>query len=176
MSIPQWYAGQVITADRLNARNLNIIMQSGNQIATTTSLQASEITASFEPGAVYAYWCYISYTAHFDNDFQWQWAGTNVTLASFTQALAPGNNTGHNASRPSIFRRPGNTIVRIAGGTSNLPATSVNQTAYDAGTLFTGSGDPTITLMFAKYSNETEDQPTTLNGGNQTRFLYQRIA
>lgn len=171
-----WYAGQVITADRLNARNTHVVVQNADQAATTTTFIASEITITLEPGATYSYQCFISYTADRDNDFKWNWGGNDVTLASFTQAMDIGTNSGQNASRPVIFRRPGNTTTRIAGGTSDLPSVEVFQSAYDSGTIFTGSGIPTLTLQFGKNSNVETGLNTTLRGGNQTRLVYQRIA
>lgn len=176
MSIPLWYAGQVITADRLNARNAYVVVQNADQASTNTSFQQSEIVVTFEPGAVYQYQCLIAYTADHDNDFKWNWGGNDVNLSSFTQAMGTGSNTGHNADRPVIFRRPGNTTTRIAGGTSDLPSTDVFQSAYDWGTLTTGSGTPTLVLQFGKLSNTQSGLDTILRGGNQTRFVYQRIA
>lgn len=175
MSIPAWYAGQVITADRLNARNTMIVQQNADQDATDTNFVASEITVTLEPGAVYQYWTYISYTADQDNNFVWEWGGNDTTLTSFTQAMDLGTNSGQNASRPVIFRRPANTTDRIAGGTSDMPSFEVFQSAYDQGTIITGSGTPTLTLYFRKESNTVTDQPTILRGGNQTRLLYQRV-
>lgn len=179
MSIPQWYAGNVITADRLNARNTYVVVQNADQAATDTSFISSEIVVTFEPGAVYQYQCLISFTADRNNNFKWNWSGNDVTLASFTQAMDTGTNSGQNASRPVIFRRPGNATTRIAGGTSALdasPPVEVFQSAYDWGTLTTGSGTPTLVLQFGKLSDTLSDHDTILRGGNQTRFVYQRIA
>lgn len=181
MSIPQWYAGQVITADRLNARNLMLVEQADDQEASSTSLETSQITVSLEPGAVYAYWLYLSFVAHRTNDLRWQWDTPGTTIASFTQATARGGNTGHNATREVLFRRPAATTNKIAGGTSQLDPddgsiVTVVQSAYDSGTLFTSAGNPSLTLLFSKESNDVPDAPTTLRGGNQTRLLYQRIA
>lgn len=180
MSFPQWFAGQVITAERLNARNVHEVLQSQDQEASTTNYVMSEIQVEFEPDATYMYWCYISYTADYRNGLRWAWSGSGTTLGSFTQAMAhdASGATGQNASREVIFRRPANTTDRQAGGTSLLSGASpvsVVQTAYDQGTLITSGGTPTLNLMFGRWASGV-GQNTILRGGNQTRFLYQRIA
>src|SRR5690554_6051050 len=101
-----------------------LVEQSANQDSMDLTFQTSEISVSLESNAVYAYWCYISYTAHYTNNFRWRWNTPNATIASFTQALDTGTNTGQNASRASIFRRPAAGTNRVAGGTSDMVAGS----------------------------------------------------
>lgn len=170
MPFPQWYAGQTITAERLNARNMRVIEQEADQeiVNNDSSWELSEIELELEPNALYAYWMYISYSAG-SGGFAWSWQATSVTLASFTLAYNRDTASGINDGGPVIMRRPANTTARVAGGSG---ATNFNS-AYDRGTIMTAGGSPTLALRFRQDSSSS--QVTTLRGGNQTRFLYQRI-
>lgn len=54
MSIPQWYAGQVITADRMNARNVRYVSQNSDMAMVNQGTPlATEIVIPVEAGAVY---------------------------------------------------------------------------------------------------------------------------
>lgn len=170
MPFPQWYAGQVITAERLNARNMRVAEQLNDQEVTNndSSWVLSEIELELEPDALYAYWAFVSYSAG-NGGFAWSWSATGVTLASFTIAYNRDTASGINNGGPVILRRPANTTPRVAGGAG---ATSFNS-AYDQGTMTTSGGAPRIALQFRQDSSS--GQVTTLRGGNQTRLLFQRI-
>jgi len=176
MPFPQWYAGQVITAERLNARNMQMVTQEADhkiEDDNDSSWELTEVTAELEPDAIYAYWCYISYSAGVDG-FVWSWDATGVSLASFTTAYNRNVSSDINTGGSVIMRRPANTTPRVAGGASSTDYNS----AYDRGTMETSGGSPVLTLRVRKdnVDPEVDREVTLLRGGNQTRFLYQRIA
>jgi hypothetical protein len=173
MSIPKWFAGQIATADRMNARNMELIAQEGDLTLTTTTATASEIVFLPEPNAVYSYWLYISYSADTDTDMFWEWgseASTGVLMASFTQAYATDAGTGVNTGSLIVMRRPGNTTNRVAGGSDVANFHS----AYDSGT-FSTNGAPTQQTLYVARNSAGSGGTTILRGGNQTRMIYQRI-
>ena len=175
MSIPQWYAGQVITADAANARNPRLIVQQNDQtVNNSTTLVNSEITFTPEPNAVFAYELFISYSAVDGGDFKWAWNAPGALLASFTAGYAA---TAGTASADTgsliIFRRPGNTTARIAGGTDTTSPPGRFHSAYDRGTFSTDGTNSSVTMQFAQNTAHASD--TILRGGNQTRLLYWRI-
>lgn len=169
---PAWFAGEIITADGLNGRNMRLVAQESDLDLTTTSFVASQITWVPEPNAVYAYWMYISYSADPTADLVWEWEaeGTcGVLMASFTQAYAQSALAGANTGAEIIMRRPANTTNRVAGGTDVANFHS----AYDQGTFSTNAA-PTAQTLYV--SQAVASGETILRGGNQTRLVYQRIA
>ena len=174
MSIPQWYAGQVMTADAANARHARLVIQQNDQtITSSTTLIDSEISFIPEPNATYLYWLYISYSATVNSDLRWAWAAAGATLASFTAAYAASAASGVNTGSDIVMRRPGNTTARAAGG-SDATSPPVNfHSAYDVGTFATDGTLSAVTLQFAQ--NTSHADQTILRGGNQTRMIYQRI-
>jgi hypothetical protein len=175
VSIPQWFAGQILLADDLNARHPKLVQQENDQIVTaSTTFINSEITFTPEPNALYWYELLISYSAVAAADLKWAWAATGATLASFTAAYAAAApTTSVNAGADVILRRPGNTTARIAGG-SDAASPPVNfHSAYDRGTFATDGTLSAVTLQFAQ--NTSDAGQTILRGGNQTRMLYYRI-
>lgn len=171
MPFPQWYAGQVITAERLNARNMRVVEQLNDQEVTNngSSWELSEIELELEPNAVYFYWLGLSYSAG-NGGIAWSWSSTGVTLASFTASYNRDVNSGSiNAGAGVLMRRPANTTPRVAGGSGSSNFNS----AADRGTITTSGGSPTLALQFRQDS--ADSSPTILRGGNQTRLVYQRI-
>lgn len=169
---PAWFAGEIITADGLNGRNMRLVAQESDLDLTSTTLVASQITWVPEPNAVYAYWMYISYSADVTADMVWEWEaeGTcGVLMASFTQAYILGAAAGANTGASIIMRRPGNTTDRVAGGTDVANFHS----AYDQGTFSTNAA-PTAQTLYVRQNAASGS--TILRGGNQTRLIYQRIA
>lgn len=175
MSIPQWYAGQVMTADALNARHDRLIIQQNDQVVTnSTTLVDTEISFTPEPNAVFAYELFISYSAIADGDLKWSWDAPGAPLASFTMGYAASASTaGSDTGSLIIFRRPGNTTARIAGGTDASSPPGRFHSAYDRGTFATDGTNSSITLQFAQATANAGQ--TILRGGNQTRLLYRRI-
>lgn len=176
MSIPQWFAGQVMTADAMNARHPKLVAQQNDQTVTSsTTLINSEITFIPEPNAVYQYWLYVSYSATVNSDLRWAWAATGATLASFTIGYAATAGSGVSTGSDVVMRRPGNTTARVAGGTDTAGTTPpVNfHSAYDLGTFVTDGTLSSVTLQFAQ--NTSHADQTILRGGNQTRMIYARI-
>ena len=174
MSIPQWFAGQVLTADAMNARNVKMVAQQNDQVVTSsTTLIDSEITFIPEPNAVYQYWLYISYSATTNSDLRWSWNAAGATLASFTQAYAATAGSGVNTGSDIIMRRPGNTTARAAGGTDTTSPPVNFHSAYDSGTFVTDGTLSAVTMQFCQNTSHTDQ--TILRGGNQTRMLYPRI-
>ncbi|MGW3936433.1 hypothetical protein [Streptomyces phaeochromogenes] len=176
MSIPQWYAGQVMLADAMNARNPRLVQQENDQIVTaSTTFVNSEIVFTPEPDALYWYELLISYSAIAAADLKWSWNAPGAAFASFTAAYAAAApTTSINAGADVILRRPANTTVRIAGG-SDATSPPVNfHSAYDRGTFET---DGTITAVAMQFAQNVSDAgQTIMRGGNQTRMLYYRIA
>lgn len=169
---PAWFAGEIITADGLNGRNMRLVTQESDLTLTTTSAVASQITFTPEPNAFYAYWTYISYSADVTADLIWDWeseATCGVLMASFTQAYILGAAAGANTGAAIIMRRPGNTTDRVAGGTDVANFHS----AYDSGT-FSTTATPTAQTLYVRQNAASGS--TILRGGNQTRMIYQRIA
>lgn len=174
MSIPQWFAGQVMTADGMNARHPKLVVQQNDQTVTSsTTLIDSEITFTPEPNAVYQYWLYISYSATTNSDLRWAWAASGATLASFTLGYATTAASGVNTGSDVVMRRPGNTTARVAGGTDTTSPPVNFHSAYDVGTFITDGTLASVTLQFAQ--NTSHADQTILRGGNQTRMIYTRI-
>ncbi len=174
MASPRLYAGQVITADSWNAMIPRMITQENDQTVTnSTAFVNSEITFVPEPNAEYKYELYISYSAWTTGDFKWSWDAPGALIASFSQAYYSSAGIGFNTGSQVIFRRPGNTTDRHAGGASDA-SSDVFLSAYDVGTFATDSSNSPITMRFTQLTASAN--PTILRGGNQTRLLYQRIA
>lgn len=173
-SFPAWFAGEIITADGLNGRNMTLVTQESDLSLTSATEPgvASQIVFLPEPNAFYAYWLYISYSADTTADFGWEWEaeGTcGVLMASFTQSYIQAAAAGANTGAAIIMRRPGNTTNRVAGGTDVVNFHS----AYDSGT-FSTTAAPTQQTLYVRQLAASGS--TILRGGNQTRLLYQRIA
>lgn len=175
MSIPQWFAGQIMTADAANARNPKLVQQENDQVVTSsTTFVNSEITFTPEPNATYWYELLISYSAVAAADFKWTWSAAGATLCSFTAAYAASApTTSVNTGADIIFRRPANTTTRIAGGTDASSPPANFHSAYDRGTFVTDGTISTVTMQFAQ--NTSDAGQTILRGGNQTRLMYYRI-
>lgn len=175
MSIPQWFAGQVLMADAMNARHPRLIVQQNDQtVNNSTTLVNSEITFTPEPNAVFAYELFISYSAVDTADFKWAWNAPGALLASFTAGYAASAaTTSADTGSLIIFRRPGNTTARIAGGTDTTSPPGRFHSAYDRGTFSTDGTNSSVTMQFAQNAAAAVD--TILRGGNQTRLLYWRI-
>ncbi|MGW0537802.1 hypothetical protein [Streptomyces sp. NPDC003032] len=176
MSIPQWFAGQAMTADGMNARNPRLVQQENDQIVTSsTTLVNSEITFTPEPNAMYWYELLISYSAIAAADFKWSWNAAGATMCSFTAAYAAtAGTTSLNLGSDIILRRPANTTTRIAGGTDATSPPGNFHSAYDRGTFATDGTISTVTMQFSQ--NTSDAGQTILRGGNQTRLMYYRIA
>ncbi|MET9516379.1 hypothetical protein [Streptomyces sp. NPDC002994] len=173
MSIPQWFAGQVLTADGLNARHPKLVTQVNDQvIETSTTLIDSEIIFTPEPNAVYAYELFISYSATINSDMKWAWRGTAL-LASFSLGYATSAASGVNTGSDVVMRRPGNTTPRVAGGSNATSPPGDFHSAYDRGTFSTDGTVAELAMQFAQ--NTSHADQTILRGGNQTRLLYWRI-
>lgn len=174
MANPRLYAGQVITADAWNAMLPKVITQENDQLVTSsTVLVNSEISFTPEPNAVYIYDLLISYSAYTGGDFKWSWDAPGALFSSFTQAYYTSAAVGHNTGSQVIFRRPGNTTLRVAGGASD-GSNDVFLSAYDRGTFQTDGTISPVTMQWAQ--NTILSSSTVLRGGNQTRMTYQRIA
>lgn len=175
MPFPQWYAGMVLTADRLNARAEHMVTQDTDQTVTdSTTYVNSQIIVPVEAGAVYRYVLLISYSAHTAGDFKWRWSvPTGTLIASFTQALVTGAGTGLNTGADIIMRRPAQTTDRIAGGTDDTSPPSNFHSAYDRGTITVSGSSGNVVMQFAQ--NSASSNPTILRGGNNTRLIYSRI-
>lgn len=176
MSFPQFFAGQILLADDLNAHLTKMVSQENDQTVTSastgTTFVASEVTLTPEPNAVYEYRLLLSYSAYTTSDFKWNWNAAGATFASFTQAYYAAAAVGFNTGSQVIFRRPANTTTRIAGGASDV-SNDVFLSAYDWGTFATDGTISPVTMQFAQ--NTSSADPTILRGGNQTQMLYRRI-
>ena len=174
MASPRLFAGQVITADAWNSMIPKVVTQENDQlVASSTAFVNSEISFVPEPNAVYTYQLLISYSAYTSGDFKWTWDAPGALFASFTQAYYTSAAVGHNTGSQVIFRRPGNTTSRVAGGASDA-SNDVFLSAYDVGTFQTDGTHSPVTMQWAQ--NNTLANSTILRGGNQTRMIYQRIA
>lgn len=175
MSFPQWFAGQVMTADGLNARHPRLVQQETDQtVNNSTTYVASEITFTPEPNAIYEYNLLLSYSADGAADFKWNWDATGALFCSFTQARSVDATGTFNAGATVIYRRPGNTTDRIAGGATTGTPTDSFYSAYDQGTFATDGTITPITMQFGAVAAAAVN--TILRGGNQTRIIYRRIA
>ncbi|MFP3986871.1 hypothetical protein U9R90_05090 [Streptomyces sp. E11-3] len=165
-----------MTADAWNARIPLLVTQENDQtVNNSTTYVDSEITFTPEINAVYRYLLLISYSTGGDGsgstgDFKWNWDAPNALFASFTQAVALAATGTFNSPQSVIFRRPGNTTDRVAGGANG---SGTFWSAYDQGTFETDGTLNTITMRFAQDTAAVED--TILRGGNQTRMIYERI-
>ncbi|MEU0584594.1 hypothetical protein [Streptomyces sp. NPDC006132] len=181
MSIPQWFAGQVLLADDMNARLPRLVTQQNDQTVTNSAtMVASEITFTPEPNAVYRYWMLISYSANQACGLAWSWNAPGALLASFTNSIADPATAGTANTPQSVnMRRPGNTTGRLAGGSdadATIPPVSFHS-AYDQGSFATDGTLQPVTLMFAcaSPSGTVTGAQAILRGGNQTRLIYERI-
>lgn len=175
MSIPQWFAGQILIADDMNARNEKLVQQENDQTVTSsTTVINSEITFTPEPNATYLYWLWISYSATINNGFRWSWLANGATFCSFTQSISsPGASGTANTPQSVNFRRPANTTGRLAGGSDAASPPANFHSAYDVGTFTTDGTINAVTLQFAQAVSHANQ--TILRGGNQTRMVYRRI-
>lgn len=175
MSFPQWFAGQVLTADGFNARHPRLVQQENDQTVTSTTTPInSEIVFTPDPNATYLYWLWISYSATTANGFRWQWLAVGATFCSFTQSISsPGASGTANTPQSVNFRRPANTTGRLAGGSDAASPPGNFHSAYDQGTFTTDGTNSSVTMQFAQAVSHANQ--TILRGGNQTRMVYQRI-
>lgn len=174
MPSPKMYAGQIITADRWNARIPLVVTQENDQIVTSSTTPiASEITFTPEINATYRYSLLISYSATTTSGIFWEWDAPNALIASFTQAYEHPGTSGVNSGQGVVMRRPAHTTNRYAGGTDASSPPSNFHSAYDWGTFATDGTLNTITVQFAQATSSTDQ--TILRGGNQTRIVYERI-
>src|SRR5690606_36420247 len=112
---PAWFAGEIITADGLNGRNMRLVAQESDLELTSTTFVESQITWVPEPNAVYAYWLYISYSADAAADLVWRWESEStcgVLMASFTQAYVLGAAAGVNTDRKSVVQGRSGAVCR----------------------------------------------------------------
>lgn len=170
-----WYAGQVLTADRFNARNSYMITQDTDQVFTsTTTLTNTQIVVPVEAGAVYVYWLFVSYSATTASDMKWAWAApVGTLLSSYTSAFIAGAASGLNTGAAIIMRRPANTTERLAGGTDTASPPTNFHSAYDRGTITVGGTAGNVILQAAQNTSSVDQ--TVIRGGNQTRLVYSRI-
>jgi hypothetical protein len=173
--IPQWFAGQILTADDMNVRHARLVVQQNDQIVSnSTTLVDTEISFVPEPNATFYYELFISYSAVEGADLKWAWNAPGAPLASFTMGYAASAaTTSSDTGSLIIFRRPGNTTARIAGGTDGTSPPSRFHSAYDRGTFSTDGTTSPVTLQFAQ--NTANAGQTILRGGNQSRLIYWRI-
>lgn len=170
-----WLAGQRITAERMNENRMILVEQTADQTITgSTTYIDSEISFTPDVGATYFYWLLISYSAVEAADFKWRWSASEALFASFTQARHIDATGTFNAGAEVIFRRPGNTTDRIAGGGGTTSPPDSFFSAYDQGTFTTSGVSAPVTMQFAQRVSDAGD--TILRGSNQTRLLLQRIA
>lgn len=174
MASPRLFAGQVITADAWNAIIPKVVTQENDQSVTnSTAFVNSEISFVPEPNALYTYTLLISYSAYTTGDFKWQWDAPGALFSSFTQAYYTSAAVGFNTGSQVIFRRPGNTTTRVAGGASD-GSNDVFLSAYDLGTFSTDGTNSAVTMQWAQNSGVANS--SILRGGNQTRMIYQRVS
>lgn len=173
MPFPQWQPGMRITATRMNEGRMQLIEQLTDQSAASTTYVNSQITFTPDASARYAYWLFVSYSAAEAADLKWRWDAPGAAFGSFTQSRHTDATGTFNTPASVIFRRPGNSTDRLAGGGGT--DTSNFFSAYDSGTFDTDSTSAAITMQFAQ--NTAAAVATILRGSNtQTRLLYQRIA
>ncbi|MDX3047550.1 hypothetical protein PV378_13710 [Streptomyces scabiei] len=175
MSIPQWFAGQILIADDMNARHERLVQQENDQVVTSsTTVINSEITFTPEPNASYMYWLWIAYSATINCGFRWSWLAAGATFCSFTQSISsPGASGTANTPQSVNFRRPANTTGRLAGGSDAASPPANFHSAYDQGTFVTDGTTSSVTMQFAQAVSHANQ--TILRGGNQTRMIYRRI-
>jgi hypothetical protein len=175
MPFPGWLAGQIITADRLNDRNVAVVTQENDQIVTSSITPIdSEIILVPQLNALYQYAMLISYSATVNNGIRWQWNATGATFTSFTQSISnPGASGTSNTAQQVNMRRPANTTGRLAGGSDAASPPANFHSAYDWGTFVTDGTGASITMQWAQAVSHANQ--SILRGGNQTRMLYWRI-
>jgi hypothetical protein len=175
VSIPQWFAGQILIADDMNARHPRLVAQENDQIVTSsTTVINSEIVFTPEPNATYRYWLWIAYSATINSGFRWSWLASGATFCSFTQSISsPGASGTANTPQSVNMRRPANTTGRLAGGSDAASPPANFHSAYDQGTFTTDGTISSVTLQFAQATSHANQ--TILRGGNQTRMIYERI-
>ncbi|MDX2521384.1 hypothetical protein PV355_40650 [Streptomyces stelliscabiei] len=175
MSIPQWFAGQILLADDMNARNERLVQQENDQIVTSSTVVInSEITFTPEPNGTYLYWLWLSYSATINSGFRWSWLAAGATFCSFTQSISsPGASGTANTPQSVNFRRPANTTGRLAGGSDAASPPTNFHSAYDQGTFVTDGTTSPVTVQFAQAVSHANQ--TILRGGNNTRMVYRRI-
>lgn len=178
MPFPQVFAGQVLTADVVNATRKRLVVQTADQVLTNQATDVdTEIIIPVEAGAVYWFECLISYSAvsAANSALTWSWdAPTGTALARFTQSYVAQPATGSNTGSAIIQRRPANTTGIPAGGTDvSSPPTNFH-TAYDRGTISVGGLSGNVVLRVRQAGTGSSNE-TILRGGNQTRCIYERI-
>lgn len=179
MPFPQWFAGQTITADRLNAARMKMVAQSENQeVVNSTALVPTEIIIPLESGATYWYQLVLTYTARNTNDgvegggIRWAWdvpTGTSMPRQTASYALVGNQGISLIAGGRILLRSPAATTeMRAEGsGPDNFHA------ALEYGSIQVGGLSGAAVLQFAQWN--AHSTPTTLRGATRTRVFYARV-
>src|SRR5690606_30068635 len=179
MPFPQWFAGQTITADRLNAARMKMVAQSENQeVVNSTALVPTEIIIPLESGATYWYQLVLTYTARNTNDgvegggIRWAWdvpTGTSMPRQTASYALVGNQGISLIAGGRILLRSPTATTWRGAGGAGPDNA----QAARAYGSIQVGGLSGAAVWQFAQWN--AHSTPTTLRGATRTRVFYARV-
>lgn len=174
-----WFAGQAITADRLNAIRTHQVVQSANQeVSSSTVLVPTEVSIPVEAGATYKVQTIIAYSAASTQTtsaggLRWNWdvpTGTAMPRSSAAYSLEdPDNDEDLNTGGNVILRSPAASTEMRAQGTHPDNFNAVHEDAI----LQVGGISGYATLQFAQWVSSST--ATVLRGILRTRAFYQRI-
>ncbi|QBI56792.1 hypothetical protein [Streptomonospora litoralis] len=179
MPYPQWFAGMTLTADRLNASRMKMVVASENQeVAESTNLVASEIVIPLESGATYWYHLVLTYSARNTNNdtegggIRWNWlVPTGTTAPRQIACLDVQTNSG-------ISLTYGGTVTMRSPATSTeirAEGSGVNDflSAHEYGSIQVGGSSGSAVLQWAQWAAHAE--ATVLRGATRTRCFYTRV-
>lgn len=156
MVFPQYEAGEILTADKLNDRIDFIVEQHSDQsVTSSTDFVDSQIRFFMNEFERFRYSLYLRYNSDDVPDFKWAFAGQTGTLMTrFTgsyQLTAPtGEETGTTIQLRAVTGSPTATIR--AGGTE------ADQGVFENGIIVNGENAGDIILRFGQ---NTSDAATT---------------
>lgn len=172
MAYQRWLAGELTTATKLNAMFPSYIEQAIDISTTSTVLQNTDITFTPDVSATYYYEMFISYGAIDTGDIKWAWSAAQATFNRFTFAVAPAQApTDVDTGEEVVMHRPTTTGLAVAAGLTSGNAGFM--AAFDRGTFTTTATPAAVTLQIARSGAAGT---TIFRGGNNSRFVYQRVA
>jgi len=175
MPFPTWLAGQRITADRLDDRDIKLVEQGTDQTVTnSTTLRDSNLLIPGEVNAIYWYALYIAYRATVTPDFRWAWvAPSGTSIDRFTLARDENAAAGLTAGTTIAARYASIGIELRAGGGdtdgTNPPANVFY--VHDQGIIKIGGTAGSCVVRFAQFTSSANQTIFS----SQSKLVYARI-
>jgi len=173
MGYSRWAAGELVVASKLNAMIPNIILQ-GSDITRTSSTAFVDTDITFTPdvSATYYYELFVSYGAGNVGDIKWAWSAAQAAFTRFAFSVAgPETPSGVDTGGNGLLHRPAEGTGMVAAGLTSGNAGFMS--AWERGTFTTTSTAAACTLQVGQSASSATS--TIFRGGNNSRFVYQRV-